>query len=267
MPITGSSITNTATTGLPGTTTGIPTSFAVTAQTFVNPANSPTNAWIEFAMDGSLMVNPATTTYGHNYIGFALPGQLADLAQWLHPRYVSSAGIWAVGFGERFSNNRQVGIFVDGGERAVVAKPQLVESVSAVDSKLTITAHPFFVGDPVKVSSTGTLPNGIGAATTYYVVPVDANNIRLALTPQQAEIADTVIITSTGTGAISVNPVDVFRIERNGTTGTVDLLRNGTIVYRFGATVTGTLRGFYTSREAMDASSPVFSAIKVFGGI
>lgn len=267
MPITGSAITNTATTGLPGTTTGVPYSFAVTAQTFINPTNNPTNAWIEFAMDGALMTNPATTTYGHNYIGFALPGQLADLAQWLHPRYVSSAGIWAVGFGERFSNDRQVGVFADGEERAFIAKPQTVASVSTVDSKFTITAHPFTVGDPVTVASTGTMPNGVGATTTYYVVSVDANSIRLALTPEQAAIADTVIITSTGSGVISVNPVDVFRLERNGVTGVVNLLRNETNIYSYGATVTGTLRGFYTSREAMDASSPVFSAIKVFGGI
>lgn len=267
MTITGSAITNTATTGLPGTTTGVPYSFAVTAQTFVNPANNPTNAYIEFAVDGGLMTNAATTTYGHNYLGFALPGQLADLSQWLHPRYASSAGIWAVSFGQRFSNNKQIGVFADGGERAVIAKPQTVSSVSTVDSTFTINAHPFAVGDPVRVATTGTFPNGVNGTTTYYVVSADANNIRLALTPAQAAIADTVILSSTGSGTIRINPVDVFRVQRNGTTGVVQLLRNGTAVHTYGATTTQTLRGFYTSREAMNASTPVFSAIKVFGGI
>jgi hypothetical protein len=265
--VSGSSITNTTDTGLPSVTTGLAYSFAVTAQSFVNPTNNPTDAYIEFGIDGSLMVNEATTSYGHNYLGFALPTQLNDLAQWLPARYVSSGGIWAVSFGQRFSNSKQIAVFADGGERAVVAKPQTVGSVSTGGNTFGITSHPFATGDPVRIATTGTFPGGLNGTTTYYVANVNANAIALALTAGQAAIADTVDITTTGSGTITVNPVDVWRVERTGLTGVTRLLRNGTSIYTFGATSTATLRGFYASREAMEASGPVFSAIKVFGGI
>jgi hypothetical protein len=267
MTITGSAITNTATAGLPSDTDDKPYSFAVTAQTFINPANAPTDAYIECQINGSLMTNAATSTYGHNYLGFALADELQDLSAWDNTRYASSEGIWAMSFGQRISNSKQIAVFADGAQRAFVAKPQTVESVSTANNTLTITSHPFTTGDPVKVTTTGSFPSGLTGSFTYYVASIDGNTIGLALTPADAAIANTVAIDTVGSGTISVNPFDVFRVERDGLTGTVELKRNGTVIHTYAATTTLTLRGFYTSREAMDAADPVFSAIKVYGGI
>lgn len=265
--VSGSSITNTATTGLPSVTTGLAYSFAVTAQSFVNPTNNPTDAYLDFSLNGGLMTNEATTSYGHNYLGFALPTQFNDFAQWLPARYTSAAGIWAVSFGQRFSNSKQIAVFADGIERAVVAKPQTVDSVSTGDNTFVMTSHPFTTGDPVQVTTTSAFPGGVTGSTTYYIANVNANAVGIALTPEQAAIADTVDITTTGSGTITLTPVDGWRLERTGLTGVFRLYRNGTVIFTYGATTLSTLRGFYASREAMDAAAPVFSAIKVFGGI
>jgi hypothetical protein len=265
--ISGSSITNTATTGLPSVTTDIAYSFAVTAQSFVNPSHTPTNAYLEFAIDGGLMTNDAATTYGHNYLGFALPAQLNDFSQWLPTRYVSTGGVWAVSFGRRLNNSKQIAVFADGAERAVVARPQAAQLIDTVQNAFVVSLHTFITGDPVRVTSTGTLPNGITDGAIYYVAQISANAIGLAETPAQAAIADLVGITTTGTGVISVNPADTWRLERTGLTGQCQLFRNDNAIYTYGTTTVATLRGFYASREAMAASSPVFSGIKVFGGI
>lgn len=265
--VSGSSITNTATTGLPSVTSSIAYSFAITAQSFVNPSHNPTNAYLEFAIDGGLMTNEATATYGHNYLGFALPAQLNDFSQWLPTRYVSTGGVWAVSFGRRLINSDQIAVFADGVERAVVARPQTVQSVDTGDNTFVINAHTFLTGDLVRVTSTETLPSGITDGAIYYVARISSSAIGLAETPAQAAIADTVDITTTGTGAISVNPADTWRLQRTGLTGQCQLLRNGNAIHTYETTTVATLRGFYASREAMAASSPVFSGIKVFGGI
>lgn len=264
--VTGSAITNTSTAGLPLDTVDLPYSFAVTAQTFLNPSNEPTNAYMEFQINGTLMVNGAGG-FGHNYLGFALPDELNDLSTWDNARYHSSTGVWAASFGQRTVNAKQIGVFADGEQRAVVGKPQTVESISTVNNTLTITGHPFTVGDRVKLTTTGTFPAGVEGTFTYFVAVTNANTIGLAITQGEAFTDNIIAIDTVGSGTIAIVPADVFRIERNGLTGQVQLRRNGNTIHTYPSTTVGTLRGFYASREAMNASTPVFSGIKVYGGI
>ncbi len=70
---------------------------------------------------------------------------------------------------------------------------------------LTSSFHKFYDRDPVQVSSTGTLPGGLVAGTTYYVsitptTPTDWNNYRLSATPGGA----TLPISSTGSGVHTI---------------------------------------------------------------
>lgn len=62
------------------------------------------------------------------------------------------------------------------------------------------TAHGFVTGAPIRVSTTGTLPNGLAAYTTYYAMRLDNNSLRIALTAQNAADGIAIDITDAGTG-------------------------------------------------------------------
>jgi hypothetical protein len=68
----------------------------------------------------------------------------------------------------------------------------------------TAVAHGYSTGDRIRVSSTTTLPAGISAATTYFVIRVDANNFKIATTDALATAGTARDITDTGTGTHSV---------------------------------------------------------------
>lgn len=53
------------------------------------------------------------------------------------------------------------------------------------------TAHGLMAGQQVQLSTTGALPTGLVAATTYFVIPVDANSFQLAATQNGAAINTT----------------------------------------------------------------------------
>ncbi len=68
----------------------------------------------------------------------------------------------------------------------------------------TKVAHGFSTGDRVRVSSATTLPAGLAAATTYYVIYLTADTFKLASTDALATAGTAVDITDTGTGAHSI---------------------------------------------------------------
>lgn len=68
----------------------------------------------------------------------------------------------------------------------------------------TKTAHGFVTGQKVRVSSTATLPAGLAAATTYYVIKLTADTFKLASTDANATAGTAVDITDTGTGTHSI---------------------------------------------------------------
>lgn len=65
-------------------------------------------------------------------------------------------------------------------------------------------AHNFHNGDPVTVSSSNTLPAGLTASTTYYIVSATTNTFKLATTPGGAAVN----ITSAGSGTHTVTMAD-----------------------------------------------------------
>jgi hypothetical protein len=50
-------------------------------------------------------------------------------------------------------------------------------------NRITLTAHPFDPSEPVRFSTDNTLPVGLSAGITYYVLVVDANTIQVSTTP------------------------------------------------------------------------------------
>ena len=68
----------------------------------------------------------------------------------------------------------------------------------------TKTAHGLLTGNKVRVSSTTTLPAGLAAATTYYVIKIDADTFKLATSAANAAAGTAIDITDTGTGVHSI---------------------------------------------------------------
>ena len=76
------------------------------------------------------------------------------------------------------------------------------DGASAVDpatDQITVTGHKMETGDEVTLASSNTLPTGLSAGT-YYVIFVDANNIKLATGAELAREGTAVDITADGSG-------------------------------------------------------------------
>ena len=78
-----------------------------------------------------------------------------------------------------------------------------VNAINDVTSTFNIPNHPYNTGDAVFVNSSGELPAPLQLSTLYYVIFVDADNIRLASTRQNALAARPINITlSSGISSI-----------------------------------------------------------------
>ncbi len=69
------------------------------------------------------------------------------------------------------------------------AKTSTVTITVATPGVISWNAHGLAAGTPVKFSTTGALPTGLTAGTTYYVVSPSANDFQVAATPGGAAIA------------------------------------------------------------------------------
>ena len=108
------------------------------------------------------------------------------------------------------------------GNSPMTANISTVSSVVSVDSStyaLQIPSHSYNTGDAVYVNSSGVLPGPLETGTVYYVIYVDANHIKLALTKQAALLnrpaninfvsgVNNIILENQGTG-YTVNPTVV----------------------------------------------------------
>lgn len=76
---------------------------------------------------------------------------------------------------------------------------------AATTDLCTATGHGLKTGDKVRVSNSGGgLPTGLSAATTYYVIYVDADTFKLATTDALAVAGTPIDITGAGTGTHSI---------------------------------------------------------------
>ena len=89
------------------------------------------------------------------------------------------------------------------GTPAAYSTTKTITGVDTGTETLTSNAHGYANGTAVQVASTATLPGGLSASTTYYVVGATANTFQLALTSGGSPIN----LTSAGTGTITSNQV------------------------------------------------------------
>jgi hypothetical protein len=98
-----------------------------------------------------------------------------------------------------------------GGFEAIYEYPALPSNnatgqtfTAATTDICTATAHGFKTGDRVRLTTTTTLPAGLAAATTYYVIYLTADTFKLASTDALATAGTAVDVTDTGTGTHTV---------------------------------------------------------------
>lgn len=105
-----------------------------------------------------------------------------------------------------------VGAYVRSGKSsALITNHSLFKAAGGtfgfVDGDVTVgsdsvaeTGHGFVTGDLVQLTSTGTLPAGLALATDYYIIRVDADNIKFAASAYDAEWGIPVDITAAAGG-------------------------------------------------------------------
>lgn len=74
--------------------------------------------------------------------------------------------------------------------------------------ELTITAHGLNTGRRIVFSTSGTMPTGLTAGTTYYAIRVDANTIQVASSYYNAYIGTAINISAQGAGTHTMTPYD-----------------------------------------------------------
>jgi hypothetical protein len=89
------------------------------------------------------------------------------------------------------------------------AKTSTVTMTIASPGVISWTAHGLAAGTPIKFSTTGALPTGLTAGTTYYVVSPTANDFSVAATPGGAAIATTG--TQSGTHTATTVPTGTIK--------------------------------------------------------
>lgn len=75
----------------------------------------------------------------------------------------------------------------------------------------------FGIGDGVTIASSGTLPSGLAAATTYYFIRISETVFQLASTYANALAGTAINFTTNGSGTITLSHVDQVRYTCNGT--------------------------------------------------
>lgn len=84
-----------------------------------------------------------------------------------------------------------------------------VSAVANASDALTITGHGLATGaGPFVIAATTTLPAGTTAGELYWVVVVDEDTVKLALSRDAAFAGDVVNLTSDGSGTITLTPAE-----------------------------------------------------------
>jgi hypothetical protein len=106
------------------------------------------------------------------------------------------------------------------------AFPFMPLDVAVATDTITLNSHGFVNFMRVQIDTTGSLPNGITAATDYFVVNTTANTFQLATTLNVGEVPTSLVdITTIGTGIHSVIPTgNLFPIYHAETTGFGDTI-------------------------------------------
>ena len=79
--------------------------------------------------------------------------------------------------------------------------------VNTSNETFTESSHKYQTGDAVQISSTDTIPSGLAASTTYYVINASSSTIKLATTLTLAKAGTAINLGSTGAGTHTIQTV------------------------------------------------------------
>jgi len=270
MTVTGSTLINTSSVGLPADTDNRPFSFAIGTQIFLNPSDDPTDAVVSFKFNPDLITSTAIAGLSTVAIGLATDSELDALASWTSS-YIGTADADAfpVGFCRLTTAPNQIGVNAEGSQVSTLGRSSDVGSVSLALNTFSITSHPFATGDRVLVSSTGTIPGGLSSAVAYFVINDSANTIKFATSAAAAVAGTEIDIQTIGSGTITVATDEIFTLTRTGSSGSVTLKKGGATIFTFtNLNITSPLRLFYWCREqSVSSTLPIFKEIKVRGAL
>ena len=77
--------------------------------------------------------------------------------------------------------------------------------VTTSTNTITEPQHNMNTGDGIKFTTAGTLPTGLTADTTYYVIYVDADTFKVATTVANAKVGTAITLSAAGSGTSTVN--------------------------------------------------------------
>ena len=97
-------------------------------------------------------------------------------------------------------------VYLEGGIIEVASGPgsNPVSNPNPATEIFTYSGHSLQTGQEVTVASTGSLPGGLSALTTYYVIKQTDNTFKLASSAANAASGTAINLSSAGTGTISV---------------------------------------------------------------
>ena len=153
MTVTGSTLINTSTNGLPTDTDDRPFSFAIGTQIYLNPTDDPTDAVVSFKFNPDLISSTSAAGVSTVAMGLATDSELNDLASF-SSSYIGTpdADAFPVGFCRLTTAPSQVGVNAEGSQISTLGRSSDAESVSLALNTFTITGHPFVTGDRVLVA-------------------------------------------------------------------------------------------------------------------
>lgn len=99
-------------------------------------------------------------------------------------------------------------------ERVLTGSTTFTVDTSTNVLTLAARARNLDVGDGVRISSSGALPTGLAADTTYYVIPAEGT-LKLATSPANAFTETAIDITTAGSGTLTLTYWDEARYKLN----------------------------------------------------
>jgi hypothetical protein len=135
----------------------------------------------------------------------------------------------------RLSLNRSLTPIVDITAVGVGTQSLVVTSLELTSNTITLPSHGFLQGELVEYDAKGnTAIGGLTTATPYYVIFVDGDNIKLALTPEDAIEGTAIDLTSAGVGtqsfrSLSKTPDGIYSISDIPTPKSFTAVANGNI--------------------------------------
>ena len=114
-------------------------------------------------------------------------------------------------------NDNTTTTFNDDGS-VIGGAPPVVNTTDPIDVIVRDSANPYLSdGDPIELTTTGTLPGGLSTSTTYYYIYVDKFSGKLATSRSNAFAGTAINITNAGSGIHSITRISESRYTCDGT--------------------------------------------------